>query len=109
MATGLVKMLVDKRKGSSALLSGTDGWEFDGVETLRPLSMPVLQSVSAARSSSACTRCCMRVDFPAVCWRRPCGHRHREYYYMCPGGSLAEIEALVCDCLALIGEANTPR
>jgi hypothetical protein len=95
------KMLVDECKGSSALLSGAGGWEFDGVETLRLLSMPALQSVSTARSSSAC----MRVDFVG-------GGRVATdiaNIIMCPGGSLAEIEALVHDCLVLIGEVNAPR
>ena len=44
---------------------------------------------------------CARFDEPCLC-----GHHHREYYYMRPEGSLEEIEEIVRECLAEIGEAN---
>ncbi|KAJ7227614.1 hypothetical protein B0H12DRAFT_1075303 [Mycena haematopus] len=44
-----------------------------------------------------------RVRFSQPC---SCGHRHREYNYMRPGGSLEEIAAIARECVAQIGEPD---
>ncbi|KAJ7680188.1 hypothetical protein B0H14DRAFT_3535904 [Mycena olivaceomarginata] len=47
-----------------------------------------------------------RVRFEEPC---SCGTSHREYHWMCPGGSLEEIETIARKCLAITEEPTVIR
>ncbi|KAJ7253306.1 hypothetical protein B0H12DRAFT_1071444 [Mycena haematopus] len=47
-----------------------------------------------------------RVRFNEPC---SCGHRHREYYFMLPDGSLEDFEKIAQECLVEIGEREVVR